>query len=150
MSSPTIILARLLIDKGVGLLTGTPVLPVWSIKIGRKTETPANQIVLYDTGGSNPNTKFSLDFVHVQALVRGVAEDYPGAYAKARDVKDALLGIDSQDVVVGADTVRVVGITMLADIAFIGYDSNNRPEFTINFRLLQERVPSALSNRDSL
>jgi hypothetical protein len=123
---------------------------LWAIKIGQRTVTPEKQIALFDTGGSNPNTKFRLDFVHIQALVRAGKHNYQEGFAKALEVKDALLGLDAQTVVVGAEQIRVDGITMLSDIAFLRNDENDCPLFSLNLRMIQEREANALTHRDSL
>lgn len=150
-ASPAQVLATLLVSKNVGTLTeGSATSSIWAIKFGRRTDVPDELIVLTDSGGSNPNTKFQLDFVHVQALIRAKEYDYLVGRSKAQEVKDALLGLDSQDVVVGAETVRVSGITMNGDIAFVRYDENERPLFSVNLRIMMERAVNALSSRDSL
>lgn len=151
MAAPSEVIAALLDTAGVGTqVEANATSTVWAVKIGRRTETPDSQIALFDTGGSNPNTKFMLDFVHIQAIIRAGAHDYQIGHAKATEVKDALLGIDSQSVAVGIESIRVDGITMLSDIAFLRYDESERPLFSVNFRMLQERAVSALGNRDSL
>lgn len=151
MSAPSAVIAKILETKLVGTLNEAMITPtLWVIKFGRRVESPSKQIVLTDTGGSNPNTKYQLDFVHVQALVRGEAYEYVDTYSKAVAVKDACLGIDSQDVSVGSVVTRVDGITMNGDIAFLRYDETERPLFSVNLRIIMEREPNALSNRDSL
>lgn len=115
----------------------------WSAHISQMPSTPDKAIAIHDVGGINPNPAIQIDQVSVQAVVRGAANGYLAAYQKAQDIKDSLLGIDS--VTVGTD--RVVSITMLGDIAFLGRDANERPELSVNFRMILERTPSALSNR---
>jgi len=115
----------------------------WSAHISKTPSSPHAVISIFDTGGFNPNPALQIDQVTVQVLVRGEPTGYLAAYQKAQDIKDTLLGTDSQDV--GSD--RVVSVTMIGDIAFLGRDSNDRPELSVNFRMILERTPSSLSNR---
>lgn len=149
LASPAQGASWLLTQRGVGT-TGTPTGSEWLIRIGWMPDQPDEIIALYDSGGFNPNTKWLLDFVTVQAIIRGSVHGYPTAYAKAQAVKDALLGLDPQAIGDGADQVWWSGVTMLADIAFVKNDDKNRPLFSINFRILQERPPNALTNRQAL
>lgn len=148
MSSPAQNVASELIAQGIGTSgTPAPTSSVWQICVGRLIEGPDELLAIIDTGGFNPNTKWQLDYVTVQVIVRGGKDEYAEGYAKALDIKNALLGIDPKEVVTG---VWWSGITMLADIAFLKYDENSRPLFSINFRILQELTPSAGSHRASL
>lgn len=108
----------------------------WVIKIGKMVDTPNQIIAFYDSGGQNPNPKWRLDYPTFQVRVRGNKGDYSGAYAKVREVRDALLGIDP--FTVSGD--RCDGIICFGDIGFMGYDQNDRPEFSVNFRMILEPV----------
>ncbi len=118
----------------------------WALKTGKLPATPDKVVVSYDSGGSNPWPNRLLDFVMVQFRVRANPGGYAEAYTKAREVKDALLGIPSQTI--GSD--RWVSVTMSGDIAFMGYDDKDRPEFSLNFRCIIEPAASSLTNRESL
>lgn len=150
MPSPAEGIAWYLNSKGIGSTATSTSTGIWPIKVGKLFDTPHAQIALYDTGGFNPNTKWLLDFVTVQALVRGDKNDYAGAYQKSLDIKDSLLGVNPQEIGPTGNRVWWSGVTMLADIAFLGYDKNERPQFSTNFRILLERTKSTLSNRDPL
>jgi hypothetical protein len=140
-SPPSVILRTLLTNAG-GIIDANPA-SAWSAHISKMPSTPDAVLAIFDSGGLNPNPAIQVDQVSVQVMVRGNPNGYQAAYQKAQDVKDALLGIDSQDV--GTD--RVVSVTMIGDIAYLGRDSNDRPELSVNFRMILERTPSALSNR---
>lgn len=147
MGSPAEGAATILQTAGVGHLT-SPSSTAWVMKIGRLMEIAGHDqmVALYDTGGFNPNTKWLLDFVTVQAIIRSAPDAYGAGYAKAQQVKDALLGLEPQ--AVGSDWWA--GVTMLSDIAFLKHDDKNRALFSINFRILQEKAPNILTHRRAL
>lgn len=140
MASPADVAASLVPTSVIGGSTG------WSIKIGKLVSSPDKVAVFYDTGGSSPNPKWSLDFVTVQCIVRAPASQYNVGYDKIRQIRDSLLGLESQDV--GPD--RWVSITCPGDAGFINYDDKERPTFSINFRIIIEPAVSAESNREAL
>lgn len=148
---PSEVLAKVLITKGVGVASeGAATATAWALKLGGIGDTPDAVIGLTDTGGTSPNPKFLLDFVHVQALVRSAPEQYKEAYLQAMRVKSALLGLTPQDITIDTVTSRISGITMLSDIALLKKDSKGRSWFSMNFRILFEPAADALTNRSSL
>lgn len=140
MTSPALMLSGLVPSSVVGGATN------WTLKVGKLVSTPDQLVVFYDTGGQNPNPRWLVDFSHVMVQVRGAASDYGAAYSKIRDVRDCLLGLDSQDV----GTNRLVSITCLGDISFLKYDDKERPLFSLNFRTIIEPPTSSLTNREAL
>lgn len=116
----------------------------WQIKIGNQTSTPNKLVAMFDTGGQTPNPKWAVDFPTIQALVRSDPNDYSGAWQKAREVRDALVGLESQDI----DGDRWVSITGMGDVGFIGYDDKERPTCSVNFRIIIE--PANTGNREPL
>lgn len=118
----------------------------WSITIGLLPASPDEAIVITKSGGEPPDPKWLLDFPHFQIRVRGAKGNYQGAQSKAQDIKDLLLGIASQDV--SGD--RWVSLTMLSDIAFMGYDQNQRPNFTLNIRMIIEPGVPGTTNRQAI
>jgi hypothetical protein len=146
MSSPAEMVKDILVTKSVGTFPAAS--SAWGINISRKTDVPDAQLVCYDSPASeNPNPKWLLEYPHVQVLVRGAPDGYSAAYAKAKAVKDALLGIDPVDV---TGVGRIDGITMIADIIPLQYDEKDRPQFTLNFRLIFEPATAAGSSRETL
>jgi hypothetical protein len=137
MPSPADVAATLVPDTIIGGASG------WAVRIGKMPDTPARHVVFYDSGGMNPNPRWRVDFPTFQVRVRGGNGEYGVAYDKIRQIRDALLGLDSQDV--GPD--RWVSVIVMGDIAFVGYESD-RPEFTVNFRVIIE--PASGANRESL
>lgn len=138
MSSPAEVAGAQLGSLVVGGSTG------WVLKVGKTVAEPDQVIVMYDTGGQAPNPKWAVDFPTIQAMVRGKPNDYGTAWAKAREVRDALLGLDS--VTIGSD--RWVSVTCPGDVGFVGYDDSQRPMLSVNFRLIIE--PSTVGNREAL
>ena len=140
MATPAEHCAAILIAETIGAASGD----TWPIKIGRFVDKPDAQINLVDTPGRNPNPAYLLDFPTVMARVRDPKDDYATGYAKAKAVKDVLLGCPAQTMV-GGD--RIDGITMLSDLSLFGWDENSRPLFSINFQLYFEPATNANTNR---
>lgn len=124
----------------------SPVTSAWGMNISKLLATPDQTLGLFDTGGTNPNPAIRLDFKTFQVQVRGGPNDNAIAYQKAQDVKDRLLGIDSQDVL--GD--RMISLTMIGDITFAGRDENDRPIYSLNFRMIIEPVASTLTHREAV
>lgn len=133
----------ILVDASVGVFNTTS---GWSITIGELPPDPDTCMTIYDTGGRSPNPKWLLDYPSVQVMIRGGVSGYVAAETKAKQVKDVLLGFQSQDL----NGDRWVSITMPGDVAFVGYDENKRPMFSANFRLIIEPAASVDTNRTAL
>jgi len=134
----------LLVAAGVGTFAASS---GWAIHVGKIPANPGavdTAIGIIQSGGLAPNPKWLVDYPSIQVMVRGAMGGYVSARAKAQAIKDALLGIPSQD----SNGDRLVQINMLGDIASIGFDESNRPLFSINFRLIIE--PATGTNRSSL
>lgn len=130
----------LLVTAGVGVFNATS---GWSIHIGREPVKPDTVMTIARTGGLPSNPAYLLDYPNIQVRVRGKASGYQAAEQKIRDIKDALLGLPSQDL----NGDRWVSITQLTDIVHIGFDDNDRPLFTVNLALIIEPPTNALTNR---
>lgn len=113
----------------------------WGIFAGKAPLTPDTVITLYNTGGLVPNPKWLLDYPSIQAIIRGAKSGGAATYDKAREVRDTLLGCDSQTI----NGERLVAINMVGDIATLGFDDNNREMYSVNFSLIVE--PAAGLNR---
>lgn len=141
MTSPAQDLKDKLESAGVATFAATS---GWSLRVGKEPATPDTTVTLYDTGGPDPNPKWLIEEPRVMARVRGAADDYPGAYAKAIEVRDELLGSPRETV----NGTVYVGIWAEQDPSLIEYDEESRPVFTINFRLVIE--PASGKHRQSL
>lgn len=128
-----------LVTAGVGVFGATT---GWGIFISREPDSDQDSVItIYNTGGEEPNPKWLLDFPSVQVRVRGDKGDYQGAHTKSIDIRDALLGLPSQ--LLNGD--QWVAVNEIGSLNQLGYDSNDRPLFTLNYGLIVE--PAAGGNR---
>lgn len=132
MSTPADDLKTILEDKGVATFKK-------DMFVAKEPADPHDVITLYDTGGFPPNPKHPKGQPTVMVRVRNTG--YKDGYAKAREVKDALLGLPKQDI----NSTTYVGVWMEGDIGFVRYDDSDRAIFTMNFRVSRE--PPASGNR---
>ena len=115
----------------------------WQIEVGQMPDKPDKVIMIMDTGGRTPNPKWLVDFPSLQIMVRGPINSYTATFREAKAVKDLLLGITSQDILLD----RWVSVTQNGDLGCIGRDANMRPLFSVNFALIIEPQIVANSNR---
>ena len=111
-------IAQELANDGVGTIgaeTG------WCITVGTQPETPDACVTIYDTGGAGPESD-DLDDVSAAIQVRVRARTYLDAYAKAREVRDLLLG--GPAFILSSDRFYLIHTT--SDIASLGLDDNKR------------------------
>jgi len=127
MGSPSVDIATKLATAGIGVL-GT------SIFVGREPGLSTLTITLLDVGGAAPNPKYARDFLDLQIVVKGAPNDYVSARTKAEAIKNNLLGAAAYTV----GTEIYFAFNMRGDINFIGYDKNNQPSFTLNFRIIKD------------
>lgn len=124
MTTPAYELARYLEAQGVGTFGGTSAAS-WSINVGVDADTPDTTIVLNDDSGGEPDTD-ELDIQDHTVTVRvrsgKDATAYLDAYAKAEEIKGLLI----HEAPLVTNTMRFIGIRMLAAIANLGQDDNNR------------------------
>lgn len=118
----------------------------WGIFVAREPMTPDQAITIYDTGGLAPDPKWLLDYPSIQVRIRGSKGDYQGTFNKAKQCKDVLLGCPSLNL----NGDRWVSITGLGDVISLGYDDNERPLFTTNFRLIIQPATSVDTKRQAL
>lgn len=133
--TPAEVIKDLLVTAEIGIF-GT------DLYVGRLPDLPDACVVCYDTGGESPNPRFLLDYPQVMVKVRGTETGYSAGWLKAKAVKDALLGLPSQDI--GSE--RWVSLSMMGDINFLGYEDKKRPVFSLNFRIIKE--PASGTHRE--
>lgn len=126
---PTIDMRGLLVAAGLGVVGGNN---PWSIYLGSEPNSPDDVVTLYDTGGDPPNPKFLLDEPRFQVRVRG--NSYKAAYDRATAIKDALLGLPSQDI----NGTRYEGIYVVLDVGFLRADTEGRSIFVTSYRIIRE------------
>ncbi len=129
MNSPSQDIKDLLENSATGLVFGTD---LFVSQMPDDTNVHDKQIVtIYDTGGTDPDTYHTLERPTVQILVRGRAEKFQTGYTLAETVYNQLHAIKNQTV----NSTRYILIFATSAILFLGYDDNNRPEWSINFRI---------------
>jgi len=143
MTSPAVSVKDLLVAASIGVAGGSA---DWAIYVGSMPEKPDRMVAVTDSGGRGNWTKWLLDFPSIQIRVRGRKGDYNTARGKLVDCETAILGLEPQ--VVNSD--RIVSITALGGLAFLGYDANERPEFVYNFNMIIEPAAPAGSHRIAL
>lgn len=121
--------------------------PAWTLKVGQMVTEPDRQIVFFDTGGQSPDPRWRLDYVMIQAQIRGNPDDYTSGWQKARQIRDFLHGITPQTLTSGD---RIDGINCVGDIAFLAYDDQKRPMFSVNFRVIWEPGDTNTTSREPL
>lgn len=123
--SPAFVIGGLLATAGVGTM-GTDVF------VGRMPDSPDANITVYDQGGASPNPVWLRDEPSFSMLIRGTKNDYNGVYNKALEAKDAILGLSDQTV---GDNIYAL-FYLRSDITFVSYDSDNRPQFSMSWRMV--------------
>lgn len=90
-------------------------------------------VTVFDTGGLEPATYTTLLSPNIMVRIRGNAGEYVEGEALAQVVRDTLHGV--KNTTVGG--TRYIQIIASTDVNFLGYDDNNRPMWTVNFRILR-------------
>lgn len=125
----------ILVERGIGVFQPNATMTDWNIMISRMRDgddAPNKCIAIYDTGGLAPEPGLDINYPTIQIVVRGEPDGYVDTHKKCRDIRDVLLGRHSE--VRGGDTWA--SVTMPHDILSLGYDDNERPEFSMNFQLI--------------
>jgi len=84
-----------------------------------------------DTGGYDPEVDYVYDRPTVQIQVRGPKGDYIVGHELAQDIGETIHGVNNQTV----NATRYIGIWREGDVIALGFDDNDRPLFSINFRI---------------
>jgi hypothetical protein len=102
--------------------------------IGKVPDEPDACVTVIDSGGYAPDSSdVKLNYPTVQVRTRGLKGEYTSAYSKLKTIKDLLH--DYTEASAESSGERIIGIWALSDILFLGYDENNRSEFTLNLRM---------------
>jgi len=125
----------------VGAATG------WRLGIGRITDDPDTQIVIWDAPGEHPWPHVLLDYPYFQVMVRGAPDGYHDARQKAQDVYDELVGIYP---ITFSSGDRLDAITVVGTVGSVGFDQRNRPLISANYRSIYEPAPSTYTHRTPL
>ena len=118
---------------------GTVGTDIFVNKLPQQSDLPVNAPVLtvYDSGGFDPAVNINRKhFVPtVQIVVTGTANKYTDAETLALLLQDTL----TDAVAFVAAPFTYYGSYQQGDTVFLGYDENNRPEFSLNFRLFRRK-----------
>lgn len=98
--------------------------------ISEMPDTPDECVCIYDTGGETAEPHMTYERPTFQIRMRGARGGYGDAYDLAQAIKIELNGINDVIIV----TTRYIGIWLISDIIFVGYDEKHRPLLSINFR----------------
>lgn len=100
--------------------------------VGQMPDSPDKCICVYDTGGYDPESGTErYEKPTVMVTVRGARMGYVAGWALAQDIKDVLHRLHNET----WNSTRYIAIWCVGDINHIGFDQNQRPKFTINFRI---------------
>lgn len=100
--------------------------------VSEMPESPNECVCVYDTGGFDPaSTDERYEYPTVEIMVRGERMEYTDGWSLAQDIKDVLHKLHNET----WDSTRYIGIWCVGDVNHIGYDENQRPKFSINFRI---------------
>lgn len=125
MNSPAVDISAILALAALSLTEGT------DLFISREPTSPNAVVTIFDTGGLEPaSSTENNEFPTVQVRVRG-ASDYDVAYGLINDIKNVLHKLHGQTV----NATLYQGIWASSDIIPLGYDENDRPTLTLNFRI---------------
>ena len=124
MNAPSQDIKDILVADGIGTF-GT------DLFVSKQPSTPDAVVTVYDTGGFAPEGTTSDHYPTVQVLIRGDQNSYRTTYTKAENVRDSLHRLHDET----WNSTKYIAIWAMSDIIFVGYDENERPEFSINFRM---------------
>jgi hypothetical protein len=107
---------------------------------GKKPATPGAYPVatVLSTGGFDPvvNADREQHQPTVQVIITGAVQGYDAARTLGEDIRDELI---DPVTFTTADGFTYYGSYQQGDIEAIGYDENDRPEFSMNFRFYRRK-----------
>jgi len=109
----------------LGLTFGT------NLFVGETPTTPDQCVCILDTGGFEHEDNFVYERPTIQISARGDKGAYTATHELAQAVRDELHALANQTI----NSARYIGIWLMSDVMFVGWDDNRRPEFTANFRI---------------
>ncbi len=130
MNSPSEDITDILLesDAGLDLVFGKS---LFFSKEPDDKNTQDKVVTVYDTGGDEPVAQYFYEYPNVQIRIRGDKFKYKEAYSLLNSIKNELHGTNNKTI----NGARYVGIWASSDIISLGYDEENRPILTVNFRL---------------
>lgn len=99
--------------------------------VSLEPSSPDACVTVFDSGGFDSEANYVYDRPTVMVRIRGDVFGYQAAWTKAESVKNSLHGLTNET----HNGTRYVGIWCVGDIGFLEYDGENRPIFSVNFRV---------------
>lgn len=99
------------------------------VHLSRLPETPHELIAVLDQSGMAPEDLIAYYKPMVQVMIRGNKGQYANTYATAQNIRNLLHGYGATEV----NSTWYIGIWATSDILPLGYDSLERPVFSLNF-----------------
>ena len=99
--------------------------------INKMPSSPDNVVSIHDASGESPEVNYTYEKPGVQIRVRGAKGGYKAAHEQAQDIRNFLHPTGNLTI----NGARYVGIWAEGDIIPLGDDDNERPLFSMNFRV---------------
>ena len=127
MRSPALDIAELLESSEAGLnyVIGT------NLFVDNAPHTIGKCTTVIDVTGGSPALGYVYEYPSIQLFQRGDKHNYLGAYNTLHAARTYLHGLHG--VTIGGSTYILIKV--ISDILSLGYDDNNRPLLSCNFRL---------------
>lgn len=101
--------------------------------VAKEPDSPDFAITVYDNGGADPEPHYVEDRTNFQVRVRGARGGYATAYSKLHNIRAYLKTVANET----WNGTRYIGIWAQGDVQFAGFDDNDRPAFTADFRTIR-------------
>lgn len=132
---PTDGIAAILAAAGIGEIP--PAAGNWPIYEGQFPSEIDQCLMVREFSGRTPEVRIAIDYPSVQILVRGTERGYVTAREKIEEVFLALQGIPSGP----AEYPELTSAVAVGGRTFAGYDEKGRPQWTVNFNLIESKDP---------
>jgi hypothetical protein len=132
---PTDGITAILVAANVGVIP--PAAGDWPIYEGQFPSEVDQCIMVREFGGRSSEVRIAIDYPSVQILVRGTERGYVTSRAKIEDIFLALQGIPSAP----AEYPELTSAVAVGGRTFAGYDEKGRPQWTVNFNLIESKNP---------
>ena len=128
MLSPATVIANYMQAQGIGTI-GT------DLSIGGVPERVDSVISVVDSPAhASPHPNVPEESPTVKILVR--ERDYDAGYSQCKAITDLLQSLPSQDI----DGKRVISCLAVGSPNWLGWDDNNRGQWSMNFNLIRSRA----------
>lgn len=119
----------------------------WVVTTGSMPNKPDKCITVYDSGGRDPEARLSINYPSIQVVVRASEKEYAAAWDQCDKLKGWIHGINEVNAAAYPDLRSCL---MTGEITDLGRDENNRPSFSMNFRLITMPVPTGGDSREAM